>query len=176
METSPNQAFATSGNLPSATWNAPSSQYRSAHRQFDNLFNSSKIKEEVTLELILPNFLVSGHFYSIWLYCPKHQVEELQFPTVVHDISSHWEQCFLIKFQTRQATSELNFVILWAIVCKKNYISPSKATLIFLWWVVLISLIMNSQKNFQGFRRLNVRRRSCQWSFEIFTGSIMGSN
>ena len=29
---------------------------RPLHRQFDNIFKSRKIKEEVTLELILPNF------------------------------------------------------------------------------------------------------------------------
>ena len=37
--------------------NAPSSQQRSAHRQFDNIFKSRNIKEkEVTLELIHPKF------------------------------------------------------------------------------------------------------------------------
>ena len=33
----------------------------------------------------------------------------------------HTEQCFLIKFQTAQATAEPNFMIWWAIFCKKLY-------------------------------------------------------
>ena len=52
-QSSADQAFATRGILRSATWNAPTI----THRQFDSIFKNRKIKEqEVTLELILPNF------------------------------------------------------------------------------------------------------------------------
>ena len=81
------------GNLWSATWNAISdSQYRPAHRQFDNYLHSSKIEEEeVTLKLILPNLSGKWAFLLNSIVLPKHQIVELQFATVVHDIRLHWE-------------------------------------------------------------------------------------
>ena len=57
--------------------------------QFDNFFESSKIEEEVTLELILPNFSGKWAFLlNLIVLYSKYQIEELQFCTVVHDISS----------------------------------------------------------------------------------------
>ena len=55
------------------------------------IFKNSKIEEEeLRLEWIVQIFLVSGHFYSILLYWPKHQTEELQFLTAIDNITSHW--------------------------------------------------------------------------------------
>ena len=84
------QAFATRGNPRSATWNAPSRQYQPTASLLNFLRVARSKEKKWRWGEFFKIFLVSGHFYSIRLYWPKHQTEELQFSTVVDNISSHW--------------------------------------------------------------------------------------